>query len=70
MSFRLFIFMYRMVTEFNLSKNHTQIRRLIVVLGQDFATSKDNNRRKGGLLGLAATSIGLGKVRNYHIKLS
>lgn len=48
--------------EFNSTKNHNQIRKLIHVLGQDFATSKDNNKRKGGLLGLAATSIGLGKV--------
>lgn len=52
----------RMVMEFNSTKNHNQIRKLIHVLGQDFATSKDNNKRKGGLLGLAATSIGLGKV--------
>lgn len=53
---------YRMVMEFNSTKNYTQIRKLITVLGQDFSTSKDNNKRKGGLLGLAATSIGLGKV--------
>lgn len=51
-----------MVMEFNSTKNYTQIRKLIAVLGQDFSTSKDNNKRKGGLLGLAATSIGLGKV--------
>lgn len=51
-----------MVMEFNSTKNYTQIRKLITVLGQDFSTSKDNNKRKGGLLGLAATSIGLGKV--------
>lgn len=54
--------------EFNSTKNYTQIRKLIKVLGQDFATSKDNNKRKGGLLGLAATSIGLGKVRNSSRK--
>lgn len=54
--------------EFNSTKNYTQIRKLIKVLGQDFATSKDNNKRKGGLLGLAATSIGLGKVRNFSRK--
>lgn len=55
-----------MVMEFNSSKNYPQIKRLINVLGQDFATSKDNNKRKGGLLGLAATSIGLGKVCYHH----
>lgn len=48
--------------EFNANKNNAQIQRLIQVLGQEFATSKDNNKRKGGLLGLAAASIGLGKV--------
>lgn len=52
-----------MVMEFNAAKNYNPIRKLINVLGQDFATSKDNNKRKGGLLGLAATSIGLGKVK-------
>lgn len=51
-----------MVIEFNTAKNHNQIRKLINVLGQDLATSRDNNKRKGGLLGLAATSIGLGRV--------
>lgn len=51
-----------MVMEFNSTKNHKQIQKLIGVLGKDFAVSKDSNKRKGGLLGLAATSIGLGKV--------
>lgn len=50
--------------EFNASKNHKQIQKLIGVLGKDFAVSKDSNKRKGGLLGLAAISIGLGKVCN------
>lgn len=59
-----------MVMEFNSTKNHAPIRKLIHVLGQDFARSKDNNKRKGGLLGLAATSIGLGKVcsKAFNIK--
>lgn len=63
----------RMVIEFNTTKNYNQIRKLINVLGQDLATSRDNNKRKGGLLGLAATSIGLGRVsitcrnENHHI---
>lgn len=61
-SLLLFLHSYRMVMEFNATKNHAQIHKLIHVLGQDFATSKDNNKRKGGLLGLAAASIGLGKV--------
>lgn len=51
-----------MVIEFNTTKNYNQITKLIKVLGQDLASSRDNNKRKGGLLGLAAVSIGLGKV--------
>lgn len=58
----LFLILSRMVMEFNSTKNHKQIQKLIGVLGKDFAVSKDSNKRKGGLLGLAATSIGLGKV--------
>lgn len=55
-----------MVIEFNTTKNYNQIRKLINVLGQDLVTSRDNNKRKGGLLGLAATSIGLGRVSIWH----
>lgn len=51
-----------MVNEFNRTKNINQIKKILNVLGQDFATSRDAHKRKGGLLGLAATSIGLGKV--------
>lgn len=39
-----------------------QIRRLLKVLGQDFAMSKNPNSKKGGLIGLAAMAVGLGKV--------
>lgn len=51
-----------MVTEFNNKNNSAQIKKLIEILSNDFATSRDPNRRKGGLIGLAATSLGLGKV--------
>lgn len=51
-----------MVAEFNTNKNTTQIRKLLKVLNDDFALSSDSNKRKGGLIGLAATSIALGKV--------
>lgn len=51
-----------MVTEFNIKNNSAQIRKLIDVLSNDFAASRDANKRKGGLIGLAATSLGLGKV--------
>ena len=42
--------------------NTAQIRRLLKVLGQDFALSLNPNSRKGGLIGLAAIAIALGKV--------
>lgn len=52
-----------MVIEFNKAKNNKQIEKLILVLSRDFAKSRDSHKRKGGLIGLAATSIGLAKVR-------
>ena len=44
--------------------NHGQIQKLIKVLGTDFALSLNSNMRKGGLIGLAAMAIALGKVSN------
>ncbi|KAK6185081.1 hypothetical protein SNE40_007399 [Patella caerulea] len=37
------------------------IKRVLKVVGEDFALSQNPNTRKGGLIGLAATAIGLGK---------
>lgn len=51
-----------MVKEFAAVSNSMQIRRLLKVLGQDFAMSKNPNTKKGGLIGLAAMAVGLGKV--------
>ncbi|KAJ6637968.1 Protein VAC14 like, partial [Pseudolycoriella hygida] len=51
----------KMVSEFNKAKNANQIRKLLNLLGNDFSISRDSNKRKGGLIGLAAVSIGLGK---------
>lgn len=39
-----------------------RICSIIALLGQDFATSTNANHRKGGLIGLAATAIGLMSV--------
>lgn len=50
-----------MVKDFSARNNTVQIRRLLKVLGQDFATSQNPHTRKGGLLGLAAIAVGLGK---------
>ncbi|XP_037026812.1 protein VAC14 homolog [Bradysia coprophila] len=57
----------KMVNEFNKAKNTNQIRKLLNLLGNDFAISRDSNKRKGGLIGLAAVSIGLGKDSEKYI---
>lgn len=54
-----------MVKEFAAVNNTMQIRRLLKVLGQDFAMSKNANTKKGGLIGLAAMAVGLGKVNIF-----
>ncbi|RZF41457.1 hypothetical protein LSTR_LSTR000171 [Laodelphax striatellus] len=51
----------KMVKEFAAVNNTTQIRRILKVLGQDFALSQNHNSRKGALIGLAAVAIALGK---------
>lgn len=51
----------KMVKEFAAVNNTAQIRRLLKVLGQDFATSQNPHSRKGGLIGLAAIAVALGK---------
>lgn len=53
----------RLVKEFVIANDPVKIRRILKVLGEDFALSNHPNARKGGAIGLAATAIGLGKVR-------
>jgi vacuole morphology and inheritance protein 14 len=55
-----------MAKDFASMKNSEQIRKLLRVLGQDFTMSQMTNWRKGGIIGLAATAMALGKV---HIVL-
>lgn len=43
--------------------NTVQIKHVIQTLSQEFALSQHPHSRKGGLIGLAACSIALGKVR-------
>lgn len=51
-----------MVKEFAAVNNTGQIKRLLKILGQDFAVSQNAHARKGGLIGLSAMAIALGKV--------
>ncbi|XP_059156655.1 protein VAC14 homolog [Physella acuta] len=50
----------RVVKELSTANQLEQIKKLLKVL-EDFATSQNPNTRKGGLIGLAAVAIGLGK---------
>lgn len=56
----------KMVKEFALVNNTTQIKRLLKILGQDFANSANPHARKGGLIGLAAIAIALGKDTSLY----
>lgn len=51
-----------MVKEFAAVQNTAQIQKLLTVLGREFAMSKSPNYKKGGLIGLAAMAVALGKV--------
>ncbi|XP_023342024.1 protein VAC14 homolog [Eurytemora carolleeae] len=51
----------KMVKDFVTVQNITQIKKLLKVLGSEFAKSQNPHMRKGGLIGLAAMAIGLGK---------
>ncbi|XP_046552711.1 protein VAC14 homolog isoform X1 [Haliotis rubra] len=57
----------RMVKDFSTSLQFDQIKRILKVLGDDFAYSSNPNTRKGGLIGLAATAIALGKDSSSYI---
>lgn len=58
-----------MVKEFASVHNTTQIKKLLTVLGRDFALSKNSNYKKGGLIGLAAIAVALGKVCSFLYKI-
>jgi vacuole morphology and inheritance protein 14 len=44
-----------------------RIRDVVTVLGKDFARSTNANHRKGGLIGLAATAVGLMSEVDAHL---
>lgn len=49
-----------MVKDFQANNNSMQIKKLLRILGHDFALSQNPHFRKGGHIGLAAVAIGLG----------
>ena len=53
---------HSMVKEFIANNDVAMIKRLTSVLTTEFSVSHNPHSRKGGLIGLAATAIALGKV--------
>lgn len=58
----------KLVREFVAQNNSTQIRHVIQILASEFALSQHPHSRKGGLIGLAACSIALGKDSGLYLK--
>lgn len=51
-----------MVKDLVVCNDSSQIKQVIYTLEHDFTLSSNPNSRKGGLVGLAAASIALGRV--------
>ncbi|XP_053558318.1 protein VAC14 homolog [Bombina bombina] len=58
----------KLVREFVAQNNTAQIKHVILILSQEFALSQHPHSRKGGLIGLAACSIALGKDSGQYLK--
>ena len=55
----------RMVKDLVMINDYSQIKQVVSVLVHDFTLSSSANTRKGGLVGLAATAIALGRVSPF-----
>ena len=55
-----------MVKDYVAKKEFNFIKEIIASLKDDFTLSSNPNSRKGGLVGLAAAAIALGRVRYYY----
>ncbi|XP_020819252.1 protein VAC14 homolog isoform X2 [Phascolarctos cinereus] len=58
----------KLVREFVTQNNTVQVKHVIQILSQEFALSQHPHSRKGGLIGLAACSIALGKDSGLYLK--
>ncbi|GFS70456.1 protein VAC14 homolog [Nephila pilipes] len=58
----------KMVKDFQRVGEVGEIRKLLRVLGKDFTMSQNVNSRKGGLIGLAAMSVALGKDTSLFVE--
>lgn len=54
-----------MVKDLVMMNDYSQIKQVISSLEHAFTLSSSPNSRKGGLVGLAATAIALGRVRSH-----
>lgn len=52
----------RLIRDLANNKNFSDVEKIIKVLDKDFVSSSNPNAKRGGVIGLAATSIGLGRV--------
>ncbi|CAC5400919.1 VAC14 [Mytilus coruscus] len=50
------------------NSKRSQIKRVLKILGDDFALSNNPNARNGGFIGLAASAIALGKEANNYVE--
>lgn len=57
----------RMMKEFVQQNQDGQVKKVLKILGEDFAGSSNPNTRKGGLIGLAAAAIALGKDSSVYV---
>uniref|UniRef100_A0A8B9G928 VAC14 component of PIKFYVE complex n=1 Tax=Amazona collaria TaxID=241587 RepID=A0A8B9G928_9PSIT len=58
----------KLVREFVAQAKTSQIKHVIQILSEEFALSLHPHSRKGGLIGLAACSIALGKDSGLYLK--
>ena len=56
---------HRLVKDLLMMDDYGQVKQVISALERDFTLSSNPNSRKGGLVGLAATAIALGRVSSY-----
>ncbi|KAK2708677.1 protein VAC14 homolog [Artemia franciscana] len=57
----------KMARDLAQASNTGLTKKLIKVLSEEFVISQNPNNKKGGLIGLAATAIGLGKDTSYYV---
>ncbi|XP_063441015.1 protein VAC14 homolog [Mytilus trossulus] len=58
----------RIVKDLVTNSKRSQIKRVLKILGDDFALSNNPNARNGGFIGLAASAIALGKEANNYVE--